>query len=82
MAKQYKFEKDYTHIVRDPKSGAVTGHVAYPAGHEGLVKDDHIEGAEAEKSGRRLPNSGRALPGPTSEGARDADAPGGSHDVH
>jgi hypothetical protein len=75
MAKQYKFERDYTHIVRDPKSGAVTGHVAYPAGHEGLVKDDHIEGAEAAKSRRRAP-------GPTSEGARDADAPGGSHDVH
>jgi hypothetical protein len=75
MAKQYKFERDYTHIVRDPKSGAVTGHVAYPAGHEGLVKDDHIEGAEAAKSGRKSP-------GPTSEGARDADAPGGSHDVH
>jgi hypothetical protein len=74
MAKQYKFERDYTHIVRDPKSGAVTGHVAYPAGHEGLVKDDHIEGAEAAKSGR--------APGPASEGAGDADAPGGSHDVH
>jgi hypothetical protein len=47
MAKQYKFERDYTHIVRDPKSGAVTGHVAYPAGHEGLVKDEHIKVSEA-----------------------------------
>jgi hypothetical protein len=74
MAKQYKFEEDYTHMVRDPKSGAVTGHVVYQAGYEGLVKDDHIEGAEAEKSGRRST-------GPTGEGAKSADAPGGSRDV-
>jgi hypothetical protein len=74
MANRYRFEKDYTHIVRDPKTGLVTGHVDYKAGHEGLVKDEHVEGADAAGAGA-VTQSG-------SEGARDADAPGGSHDVH
>jgi hypothetical protein len=73
MARRYRFEKDYTHIVRDPETGLVTGHVDYKAGHEGMVKDEHIEGANAVSAGAVTTGS---------EGARDADAPGGSHDVH
>lgn len=73
MANRYRFEKDYTHIVRDPKTGLVTGHVDYKAGHEGLLKDEHIKGADASGAGAVTNGS---------EGARDADAPGGSHDVH
>jgi hypothetical protein len=73
MANRYRFEKDYTHIVRDPKTGLVTGHVDYKAGHEGLLKDEHMEGADAASAGAVINGS---------EGARDADAPGGSHDVH
>lgn len=73
MAKRYRFERDYTHIVRDPKTGLVTGHVDYKAGHEGTVKDEHIEGADAANAGALSTGS---------EGARDADAPGGSRDVH
>lgn len=73
MAKRYRFERDYTHIVRDPKTGLVTGHVDYKAGHEGMVKDEHIEGAGAVNAGALSTGS---------EGARDADAPGGSHDFH
>ena len=74
MAKRYRFEKDYTHMVRDPKSGVLTGHVHYPAGHEGLLKDEHVEGADAAEAG--------SVVGPRSEGGQDSDAPGGSHDVH
>lgn len=75
MAQRYKFEKAYTYIVRDPKSGLVTGHVDYPKGHEGLLKDEHVEGANAAKAGS-------VITGPSSEGGRDSDSPGGSRDVH
>jgi hypothetical protein len=75
MAKRYKFEKAYTHIVRDSKSGLVTGHVHYPEGHEGLIKEEHAEGAEAARAGS-------VVAGPSSDGARDANAQGGSRDAH
>ena len=58
MAKRYRFEKDYTHMVRDPKTGLLTGHVSYPAGHEGLLKDEHIEGADAAQAGSVIEEDG------------------------
>jgi hypothetical protein len=61
MANRYRFEKDYTHIVRDPKTGLVTGHVDYKAGHEGLLKDEHVEGADAAGAGAVTQTAAKAL---------------------
>lgn len=75
MAQRYRFEKDHTHIVRDPKTGLVTGHVAYKAGHEALLKDEHIESANAA-------GAGSVQTGPSPSGNPDAQGPGGSQDFH
>lgn len=75
MAKRYRFEKDYTHVVRDPKSGHTMSMIDYKAGYEGLLKDEHVEGAEAAKAGS-------VVTGPSSEGGKDSNSPGGSRDVH
>jgi hypothetical protein len=81
MAKRYKFEKAYTHIVRDPKSGLVTGHVDYPAGHEGLIKEEHFEGAHAAGAGSVIEGSENASEqaGGESEAQNQVRAAGSSH---
>lgn len=53
MAARYRFDKDFDFKVRDKSSGSLVSTVAYRAGTEALIPDDHADAADAAGAGKR-----------------------------
>jgi hypothetical protein len=52
---RFKFIKAFDFVVRHKERGPIRAIVAYPAGHEGRILEEHAKAAEAEGAGvRRL----------------------------
>lgn len=54
MAVKYRFDKGFDYKVRDGRSGNLIATVAYKAGVEALIPEDHANAADAAGVGQRV----------------------------
>lgn len=51
---RFKFIKAFDFVLRHKERGPIRLIVAYPAGHEGRILEEHAQAAEAAKAGERV----------------------------
>jgi hypothetical protein len=51
---RFKFIKAFDFVLRHKERGPIRAIVAYPAGHEGRILEEHAKAAEAAKAGERV----------------------------
>lgn len=74
MAVKYRFDKGFDYKVRDGRSGNLIATVAYKAGVEALIPEDHANAADAAGVGQRVSGatSGATNGNQTASGAAPA----------